>query len=262
MMRGAFVSAAIMASLLSLALAAQPLIHKCSMSYEPLLPPSSRHPLGTDPVGRDALCELVAGIGASVEAGFAALASSLLVLFASLAAGVSDKAGRLVDSLAALGAGLPRMSLLMMLALVTRLSPVEIGLLIGFLASLQGARAAATRARQVARSLYVEAARAIGAPRHRIVLRHIAPNSWSSIASYASIASSAAVYAEAGLSMLGLGSPATPSLGKVASLVLLTPGAILTEAGLAQLLAALATVAILALLVHEAVSLLSRERLG
>ena len=262
MRHGVLVSAVIMASLLSLALASQLLLHKCPMSYEPLLPPSSKHPLGTDPVGRDASCELVAGIRASVEAGFAALASSLLVLFASLAAGVSDKAGRLVDSLAALGAGLPRMSLLMMLALVTRLSPTEIGLLIGLLASLQGARAAATRARQIARSLYVEAARAIGAPRHRIVLRHIAPNSWSSIASYASIASSAAVYAEAGLSMLGLGSPATPSLGKVASLVLLTPGAILTEAGLAQLLAALATVATLALLIHEAVSLLGGERLG
>jgi len=254
------VSAAIIASLALLAILPRLVLHNCPASYQPLLPPSHRHPLGTDPVGRDALCELLVGIRASVEAAFAALATSLLVLVSSLAAGVSERAGRVVDSLAALGAGLPRMSLLMVLALATRLSPAEIGLLIGLLASLQGARATAARARQVARSLYVEAARAIGAPRHRIMLRHIAPNAWNSIASYASIASSAAVYAEAGLSMLGLGSPATPSLGKVASLVLLTPGAILTMAGLAQLLAALVMVAALALLVHEAVVLLGAEQ--
>ena len=257
MMSRALASAAIIASLALLAILPSLALHSCPTSYQPLLAPSHRHPLGTDPVGRDALCELIMGIRASVEAAFAALASSLLVLIASLAAGVSEKAGQAVDSLAALGAGLPRMSLLMVLALATRLGPAEIGLLVGLLASLQGARATAARARQIARSLYVEAAHAIGAPRHRIILRHIAPNAWSSIASYASIASSAAVYAEAGLSMLGLGSPATPSLGKVASLVLLTPGAILTKAGLAQLLAALATIAALALLVHEAIKLLT-----
>ena len=249
-------SLAVLASLAILVIISYVYVPSCPIAFAPLEPPSRSHPLGTDPVGRDALCEVLAGIRASVEAAFAALAASLAVLSASLLAGVSARAGRLVDSVAALVAGLPRMSLLMMLALVTRLSPIGIGLLIGSLASLQGARAAATRARQVARSLYVEAARAIGAPWYRIVARHIAPNTWGSIASYASIASSAAVYAEAGLSMLGLGSPATPSLGKVAGLVMLTPGAVLTEAGLAQLVASLALVAAIAMLMYLAVRLI------
>ena len=87
------------------------------------------------------------------------------------------------------------------------------------------------------------------------MLRHIAPNAWGSIASYSSIASSAAVYAEAGLSMLGLGSPATPSLGKMASLVPLTPGAILTMAGLTRLFAALILVALFASLVYKIINL-------
>jgi len=42
------------------------LIHSCPLAYAPLQPPSPRHPLGTDPLGRDAACVLVEGIPSSI----------------------------------------------------------------------------------------------------------------------------------------------------------------------------------------------------
>jgi peptide/nickel transport system permease protein len=63
---------------------------------------------------------------------------------------------------------------------------------------------------------YVEAARALGAPDRRIVLRHILPNSLSPVLVQASLAMAAAITAEATLSFLGLGTqPPTPSWGSM-----------------------------------------------
>ncbi|BEP18390.1 hypothetical protein PYJP_17420 [Pyrofollis japonicus] len=239
-------------SLIVIALAAlAPL--SCEAGNLPLQPPSRSHPLGTDPVGRDALCLVAKGAEASIEAGLAALLVAVAVLVGSMFAAAHALVAGIVDALAALVAGLPRMSLLLLLALFARLPPWGIGVLVGFLVSMQGARAVAARARQVAAMPYVEAARAIGASRARIVLRHIAPNAWASAASYASIAATAAVYSEAGFSMLGLGDPSEPSWGLMIGLVLSTPGALLTEAGLIQVLVALALVAVTAALLHAGI---------
>jgi peptide/nickel transport system permease protein len=238
--------------LLLIALAAPGLLSSSCGSGQPLQPPSAAHPLGTDPVGRDAACVAVLGAAPSIEAGAAAAGAALLVLLSSTAAAMHRWARRVLGFIAALVAGLPRMSLFLLLALVARLPPWGIGALVGVLAGLNGARSVAARAGQVASEPYVEAARAVGAPGWRILLRHIVPNTWEAIASYASMASAAAVYAEAGLSMLGLGDASRPSWGMMINLVLTTPGALLTQAGLLQALAGLALIAVAALLFHEA----------
>jgi ABC-type dipeptide/oligopeptide/nickel transport system permease subunit len=63
-------------------------------------------------------------------------------------------------------------------------------------------------------SLYVEAARTIGATDARIVFRHLLPNVTPAIIVLASAAIPAAILAEAALSFLGLGiQPPTPSWG-------------------------------------------------
>jgi peptide/nickel transport system permease protein len=61
---------------------------------------------------------------------------------------------------------------------------------------------------------YVDAARAIGARRHRIVFRHILPNIVSPLVVIGTLRLGEAILAEASLSFLGLGpSPPTPSWG-------------------------------------------------
>src|SRR5207244_10993523 len=57
---------------------------------------------------------------------------------------------------------------------------------------------------------YIEAARALGNPHRRIVLRHIFPNIVPPLLVQATLATAAAIIAEASLSFLGL-APAPPS---------------------------------------------------
>jgi peptide/nickel transport system permease protein len=63
---------------------------------------------------------------------------------------------------------------------------------------------------------YVEAARAVGNPHLRIVLRHILPNVLAPIMVQATLAIAQAIIAEASLSFLGLGQqPPAPSWGSM-----------------------------------------------
>ena len=62
--------------------------------------------------------------------------------------------------------------------------------------------------------VYVEGARALGAPVPRLVLRHILPNSTTPVLVQASVLMAIAILVEAALSFLGVGvKPPTPSLG-------------------------------------------------
>ena len=63
---------------------------------------------------------------------------------------------------------------------------------------------------------YIEAARAVGNPRYRIVLRHILPNITPALLVQATLAAATAIIAEAALSFLGLGEqPPDPSWGSM-----------------------------------------------
>src|SRR5205814_10451387 len=75
-----------------------------------------------------------------------------------------------------------------------------------------------TRARvlSVKHEDYVEAARAVGKPQIRIVLRHILPNIVPPLLVQATLATAMAIIAEASLSFLGLGQqPPSPSWGSM-----------------------------------------------
>ncbi len=219
----------------------------------PLSPPSLYHPLGTDPLGADALCTLSKGFLASLEAGFTGAAAALLVLVAASTASVSIAADRLITLASGVLLGIPGIALFMLLSMLFTLESWQAGLLVGFFAALQAARSVAARAKSVARKPFVEAAAATGAPRTRILLHHILPNIVDVLASYTSMAAAAAVYAEAGLSMLGLTDPSTPSLGRILNLLLNTPGAILTTAGLVQAAASIASIVAVAYLFHASI---------
>jgi ABC-type dipeptide/oligopeptide/nickel transport system permease subunit len=61
---------------------------------------------------------------------------------------------------------------------------------------------------------FVQAARAVGAPVSRILLRHIMPTALPAVTVQATLGMGAAILAEASLSFLGLGvQPPTPSWG-------------------------------------------------
>lgn len=181
-----------------------------------LMPPSARHLLGTDELGRDVFARLLEGGRVSLMIGLAtaALAAGLGALLGAAAGylgGLFDAAVmRVADFMLALP-GLP---------LLIVLSAVDMGK-VGFengvpdaariivLLSLFGwmgtARLARARARVLAAADFTRAARALGASHMRIIFRHILPGISRTVAAAAALAAGGAVMAESALSFLGLG---------------------------------------------------------
>ena len=86
---------------------------------------------------------------------------------------------------------------------------------VGVSASYPGASAAAVE-ESVARWARIEAARALGIPDPRVIVRHVLPNCLSPVIVQGTFVFAAAVLGEAALSFLGLGvPPQVPSLGNV-----------------------------------------------
>ncbi len=183
-----------------------------------LAPPSSRHLLGTDNVGRDVLARVIWGtrvslIVGSVSVALAVIVGSLLGLAAGYWSGrVDGVVMRFMDAVLSFPA------LVLALALGAVLGAGLIGVLIALgvvytptFARLMRGQVLSLRSRE-----YVVAARVLGAADWRILLRHILPNAATPIVVQASLSVAFAILAEASLSFLGLGvQPPEPSWGSM-----------------------------------------------
>lgn len=183
-----------------------------------LQPPSPRHPMGTDELGRDVLSRVIFGARASLEAGVVSVGLATAVgVPLGLAAGfyrgwLDDVLMRITDAMlsfpslllalavaAVLGPGLAKA----MVAIAVVLAPVFM--------RLMRAQVLSERERE-----YVEAARALGASDRRILWRHLLPNSLAPVVVQGSLNVAGAIITEATLSFLGLGTqPPTPSWGSM-----------------------------------------------
>lgn len=178
--------------------------------------PSWTHPLGLDELGRDILARLVAGARISLGVGLTVVSVSALVgilvgAVAGYAGGTVDTVtGRVMDVLLAFP------GILLAIALVAVLGPnltnVVLALVtIGWVGYARLVRGQVLKIRELE---YVQAARAIGAPAWRILLRHVIPPALPSVTVQATLGMAGAIIAEASLSFLGLGvQPPTPSWG-------------------------------------------------
>ncbi len=196
--------------------------------YSPLLyhpaiaaqPPSLAHLLGTDALGRDQLSRVIYGARISLSVGAGAivlggLIGSALGVIGGYARGWVDQVIIIIaDALlafpslvlalaisAALGAGVTNV--------VIALAVVRIPIYV---------RLARGQTLQVRALDYVTAARALGAPRWRILALHIFPNIFSPLLVQATLSISFAILDESVLSFLGLGAqPPTPEWGTMIS---------------------------------------------
>jgi peptide/nickel transport system permease protein len=183
-----------------------------------LLSGSRNHPLGTDKLGRDILSRVIYGSRISLAVGTTTVAISLAIglTLGSLAGylgGWTDHAVmRTVDVLLAFP------GILLAIAFTAVLGPglhhVILALcLIGWTgyARLVRGEILALRERE-----FVHAARALGCPPARIILRHLLPNLLPPLLIQATFGLAAAIVAEGSLSFLGLGvEPPTPSWGSM-----------------------------------------------
>lgn len=180
------------------------------------LPPSWRHPFGTDLHGRDLLSRMLYGSRISLAVGVAATLVSLVigVSYGSVAGyrgGALDNAMmRLVDVLY----GLPFMFFVIILMMVAGRSLINLFLALGAVQWLTMSRIVRSQVMSLKEREFVEAARAAGASGGRILFRHILPNLLGPVIVYAALNVPAIMLEEAFLSFLGLGvQEPTPSWG-------------------------------------------------
>ncbi len=180
--------------------------------------PSGAHLFGADELGRDVLSRVIWGTRASILAGVVSVSISLARgVPIGMAAGYL---GRWVDALISriTDAMLACPFLILAIALAAFLGPSLMNAMIAIGISATPVFIRLTRAQMLSAKAedYVEAARALGNPHWRIVLRHIFPNIVAPLIVQATLAIAAAVIAEASLSFLGLGQqPPAPSWGSM-----------------------------------------------
>ena len=181
-------------------------------------PPSASHFFGTDELGRDVLARVIWGARASLMAGLVSV--SIAVAVAVPLGLVSGYLGGVVDGLVMriIDAMLAIPFLVLAIALAAFLGPnlTNAMIAIGVVQTPIFTRLTRGQALAVKHEDYIEAARAVGNPDRRILLRHILPNILAPILVQATLAIAAAIIAEASLSFLGLGQqPPAPSWGSM-----------------------------------------------
>ncbi len=170
-------------------------------------PPSVRHPLGTDQLGRDLLSRVIYGARTSLVIGAAVLAIAFTVGTAiGFAAGwfgrwVDETLMRAVDVLMAFP------EILLAIAVVAALGPglANTMVAVGVSSTPRFARLARAVVLSLREETYVEAARAAGAGEWRLLRHHVLPNSVSVLLVQATLLVAIAIQAAAGLGFLGLG---------------------------------------------------------
>lgn len=182
----------------------------------PLGGPSSDHLLGTDRFGRDVLARVVTG--ARISAVIAMATSALAVVIALSLGVVGGWYGRYVDTaIQRVVDGVmafPSLILLMLAVTVFGPSITNLIALLSFLYGVRYSRVIRSSVLTLKSREFVLAARTIGASESRIMLRHIAPNTFGPAMVIASTVWGVAILSEAALSFLGLGvPPPTPSWG-------------------------------------------------
>jgi peptide/nickel transport system permease protein len=191
--------------------------------------PSWAHPMGTDDLGQDVLARMLYGGRISLAVGVAAM---LIAITVGTAVGaLSGQAGGMVDHalmrVTDLFLALPQLPLLLLIIYLFRdalkkvLGPeagvfVMIVVVIGGLRWMPVARLVRAQFLSLREKEFVEAARSLGAPPLRQVIRHILPNALGPVIVAGSLDVAAAILAESTLSFLGLGFPPDiPTWGRI-----------------------------------------------
>jgi peptide/nickel transport system permease protein len=170
-------------------------------------PPSLAHWFGTDELGRDLLTRVLFGARVSLSIGLVAAAMSAAIgvaIGASAGYGarwVDDALMRLTDAMLSV----PRLPLLMIAAAVLEPTLPLLVALVGVTGWMETARVVRADVQSIRARDYVTAARAIGGPTARILLRHVLPGALGTATVATTLAVGRAILLESALSFFGVG---------------------------------------------------------
>ncbi len=183
-----------------------------------LLGPTPAHPLGTDEIGRDVLSRLLHGSRVTLLVGLAAMAAAVLigVLVGALAGfnggWIDLLLMRFTDAMLAV----PAFFFILVVITVLGANVVTLILVIGGLSWMPVARVVYGETLRWKAADFVLAARSLGVPGPRLLVRHILPQAIPSLIVSATLGVAFAILTESALSYLGLGvQPPLPSWGNM-----------------------------------------------
>ncbi|MCC6944563.1 MAG: ABC transporter permease [Thermomicrobiales bacterium] len=185
-----------------------------------LMPPQREFIFGTDSIGRDVFARVLYGGRVSLSVAVPSVALALVLgLLLGLPAGylggrVDQVIMRLLDILFAFPAILLAITMVSILGASVR----NLVITIGIIYAPRMARIVRAPTMSVKERDFIEAARSLGAPDLRVVLRHVLPNVSSPVIVEISLALGQVIITETALSFLGLGPPPPdPSWGAMLS---------------------------------------------
>lgn len=180
--------------------------------------PNTQHWFGTDEFGRDIFARIVYGTRISLFVGL--ISVSIALSFGGTLGAIAGYYGGKIDNavMRILDVLLAIPTILLAITIVSALGASILNLMIAVgISNIPGfARVVRASVLSVKDQEYIEAARAIGAKDHVIILKHVLPNSMAPIIVYATLKVATAIMATASLSFIGLGvQPPTPEWGSM-----------------------------------------------
>jgi peptide/nickel transport system permease protein len=180
--------------------------------------PSRAHPLGVDQVGRDQLARLLYGGRVSIGIGF--FAALIIMTFALAVGSIAGYYGRFLDDLIMWFINtlnsIPFILLLLIVVLLFKPNALTLTVFIGLISWTDISRIVRGQVFQIRQMEYVTAARAIGLPTRRLVVRHILPNVIPVVIIFSAQVIGGVILVESALSFLGLGvQPPTATWGNM-----------------------------------------------
>lgn len=211
------------------------------------LPPSWRHPLGTDALGQDVLSELVLGARPVIEVG---LLAAVLTVGIGVAVGlVSGYLGGLADSqimrVTDVFLTIPGLPLIIVIASVIQTtSPIVLAVILSVTAWAGLARAVRSQAMSLRSSAFIESSKIQGLPLRNIIAKQLLPNVGPYVAINFMLAITGAIYAEVGLFLLGVAPISNTNWGEMIN-VAMSQGALYTSQSALYLFSPMGAIVIL-----------------
>jgi len=170
-------------------------------------PPSAKHLLGTDPLGRDILSQLM--FSTKYEFILAIVSSLVTVIIATTIGAFAAYYGGVLDMilmrLADLVIMVPFLPILIVMSALMQLGMVQLALVIGILSGFGGTTIVIkSQALSVKVKPYIEAARIAGGGDMHIIFKHMVPNLLPIALLYMMFVVTGAIFTEAVLSFFGL----------------------------------------------------------
>ncbi|MDL2248096.1 ABC transporter permease [Tyzzerella sp. OttesenSCG-928-J15] len=189
-------------------------------SAERLQGPSLSHLMGTDEFGRDIFCRVLYGTKYSLSIGVVSVAIAIVI--GVLLGAVAGYFGGVLEEIIMRGtdifAAVPSMLMAIVIVAAMGQGMSNLMLAIGITSVPQFVRITRAAVLTVRNQEYIEACRAIGLSKYKIIFSHILPNCLSPIIVQATLRVGSAIISSSALSFLGLGIPApSPEWGSMLS---------------------------------------------